>query len=234
MKTIEEGLGRIMFVAGALEHERPFLLGPLYIFLTLHPRNAVRCVPAYLAFFLEFLSRSVARERHYDCREFLKKPRVALRVDAQASATRTGIGGWLPYLGKNGEVDRCRSPWFSLEIKRETRPWTFERGDKPALLISTLEALAVLMALKLYHGDEPGSNATSVTLAPTFTDIRGNNTVLNRVMSTKFPSSALLMAFSMFLKKSKIRALVEWAPQESNKEADEVANGVTGGFFLGA
>ena len=27
MKTFEEGLGRIMFVAGALEHERPFL-GP--------------------------------------------------------------------------------------------------------------------------------------------------------------------------------------------------------------
>ena len=34
-----------MFVAGALEHERPFL-GPLHKFLTLHPRNAVRRVPS--------------------------------------------------------------------------------------------------------------------------------------------------------------------------------------------
>ena len=31
MGTFEEGLGRIMFVAGALEHERPFL-APLYKF----------------------------------------------------------------------------------------------------------------------------------------------------------------------------------------------------------
>ena len=36
MASFEEGLGRIMFVAGALEHERPFL-GPLYKFLTMHP-----------------------------------------------------------------------------------------------------------------------------------------------------------------------------------------------------
>ena len=31
----EEGLGRIMYVAGALDYERPFL-GPLYRFLALH------------------------------------------------------------------------------------------------------------------------------------------------------------------------------------------------------
>ena len=41
MASFEEGLGRIMFVAGALEHERPFL-GPLYKFLTMHPRDSVR------------------------------------------------------------------------------------------------------------------------------------------------------------------------------------------------
>ena len=38
MASFEEGLGRIMFVAGALEHERPFL-GPLYKFLTMHPQG---------------------------------------------------------------------------------------------------------------------------------------------------------------------------------------------------
>ena len=55
-------------------------------------------------------------------------------------------------------------PWFSLEITREAFPWVYERGNKPALLISTLEALAVLMALKLHHGDDPGRNTTSVAL----------------------------------------------------------------------
>ena len=72
-----------MFVAGALEHDRPFL-APLYKFLTLHTRNAVRRIPSYVAFILEFLSRSVSSNRHYDCNEFLEKSGVVPRVDAQA------------------------------------------------------------------------------------------------------------------------------------------------------
>ena len=45
--SFEEGLGRVMYVAGALEHERPFL-SPLDSFLSLHPRGAVRIVPTYV------------------------------------------------------------------------------------------------------------------------------------------------------------------------------------------
>ena len=44
MAAFEEGLGRVMFVVGALEHERPFL-GLLYKFLSLHPRDSVRQIP---------------------------------------------------------------------------------------------------------------------------------------------------------------------------------------------
>ena len=47
--AFEEGLGWVMFVAGALEYERPFL-GPLYRFMSLHPRNSIRLVPAYVKF----------------------------------------------------------------------------------------------------------------------------------------------------------------------------------------
>ena len=34
-------------------------------------------------------------------------------------------------------------------------PWIFERGDKQSFIISTLEAQAVLIRLKLFFGDEP-------------------------------------------------------------------------------
>ena len=89
--------------------------------------------------------------------------------------------------------------------------------NKPVLLISTLEALAVLVSLKLYYGDDLGPNTASVTLVRTFTDNRGNCSALNKLMSTRFPSSALLTELSVFLKKRKIKVLVEWAPRESNK-----------------
>ena len=200
MKTFEEGLGRIMFFAGALAHERPFS-GPLYEFLTQHPHNAVRRVPANVSFILELLSRSVSNNRHYDCDEFF----------AQASSTRAGIVGWFPRLGKNGRMD-LGSRWKS-HVRRSV-------GLRTRKQTCILEALAVLVSLKLYYGDEPGPNTTSVTLVPTFTDNRGNGSALNKLMSTRFPSSALQMELSVFLKKRKIRASVEWAPRESNKEAD--------------
>ena len=87
-------------------------------------------VPSYVAFILAFLSRSISGDRHYDCNKFLEKSGVAPRVDAQASSTRTSIGGLFPHLDTNGEVDRWISPWFSLEISREAFPWVYERGNK--------------------------------------------------------------------------------------------------------
>ena len=91
MGTFEEGLGRIMFVAGALEHERPFL-APLYKFLTMHPRNSVRRVPPYVSFILRYLGREVSLKRHYECGTRISSAEGTPRVDAQASDTRTGIG----------------------------------------------------------------------------------------------------------------------------------------------
>ena len=56
----EEGLGRVMHVAGALVFERPFL-GPLFRFMSLHPRNSVRLVPAQVKFFLSHLRESTRK-----------------------------------------------------------------------------------------------------------------------------------------------------------------------------
>ena len=85
MASFEEGLGRIMFVAGALEHERPFL-APLHKFLTMHPRNAVRRVPPYVSFILRYLAGEISKKRHYVCGTRITPSDCSPRVDAQASA----------------------------------------------------------------------------------------------------------------------------------------------------
>ena len=85
MAAFEEGLGRIMFVVGALEHERPFL-GPLYKFLTMHPRIAVRRIPPHVGFILRY--RGGARSIQTDS--------CAPRVDAQASDESSWTGWMVP------------------------------------------------------------------------------------------------------------------------------------------
>ena len=60
-------------------------------------------------------------------------------------------------------------------------------------MISTLEALAMLIALKLKFGQEPDPDDMRVLIVPSITDNRGNGAALNKLMSTRFPSSAVLM-----------------------------------------
>ena len=66
MAKFEEGLGRVVFVTGALEHERPFM-APLFKFMISHPRHSVQSVPSYVSFFLRFLARQVEQRRHHPC-----------------------------------------------------------------------------------------------------------------------------------------------------------------------
>ena len=181
-------------------------------------------------FILRYLAREVSLRRHYVCGSKISPAGCTPRVDAQASDTRTGIGGWFPALDVNGSISTWESSWFSLEITREDFPWVFEKGDRPSLIISTLEALALVVALKIKFGQEPDHDEMRVLIVPSITDNRGNGAALNKLMSTKFPSSAVLMELASFMKHRGMRAIVEWAPRECNREADMLANGDTSLF----
>ena len=111
---------------------------------------------------------------------------------------------------------------FSLEITRDEWPCVFEKSSNPALIISTLEALAVLVALIVYYGEEPRRNRSSIRIVPT--DNRGNGAALNKLMTTRYPASAVLMELA-YSKKMGLRASVEWSPREANREADALENG---------
>ena len=127
----------------------------------------------------------MTRSRHCSCSESSVSTAEAPRVDAQASAARTGIGGWFPRRDESGAINLSKSPWFSLEITEDEWPWVFAKGRKAALVISTLEALAVLIALKLQYGEEPGRTKTRVAIAPSLTDNRGNGAALNKLYDYK-------------------------------------------------
>ena len=67
---------------------------------------------------------------------------------------------------------------------------------------------------------------------PTITDNRGNGALLNKLMSTKFPASAVLMELASYMRRMSLRTVVEWAPREGNKKTDKLANGNTEDFDL--
>ena len=218
-----------MFAASALELLRPFL-SPLYAFASSGPRDSVRPIPAYVAFFQRFLAGAVERERHSQCAATLVQEERAPRVDAQASDERTGVGGWLPAEGPDGRPDPSQSYWFSEEIRAQDFPWVFKRDGKAARVIATLEALAMLLAVRAFFPDAQRTQRTKLVVIPSYTDNRGNGALLNKLMSSKYPLSALLMEFGEQLRRSGVRPDVRWAPREVNREADRLANGDSSGF----
>ena len=66
-------------------------------------------------------------------------------------------------------------------------PWVFEGGREPRRIIATLEAFAALLAIKFSPIRAHREAKTTVEVAPTFTDNKGNGSLLNKLMSVKFP-----------------------------------------------
>ena len=217
MASFEEGQGRIMFVAGALEHERPFL-GPS---LKVHQhtskgidlKNTSVCeIHPPLSCKSDYEPETLPMQFEVDDGG-LHAPVLMLRPAHNAQGLAAGS------LSSTVQVtlDPWLSSWFSLEISKCDVPWIFEKGDKPTLVISTLEALAILVALKLRFGNVADTEDKRVLIVPSVTDNRGNGAALNKLMSTRFPSSAVLMELATFMKARRLRTIVEWAPREYNR-----------------
>ena len=52
---------------------------------------------------------------------------------------------------------------------------------------NVVEALAVLVALKVFYGEDAGQRRKKALVMPTWTDNRGNGAALNRLMTTRYP-----------------------------------------------
>ena len=59
---------------------------------------------------------------------------------------------------------------------------------------------------------------------------RGHGSAVNKMMTTRYPASAVVMEMSVFMKLHGLKTFVEWTPREGNREADELANGVAQRF----
>ncbi len=220
-------LGRLSFIAGAIEWEKPFL-SPLYAFVSLFPHGGHRGVPVYVRLVCRFIASRLKRRRLYPSAQVWVKHREAFRVDARAEGGAIGIGGWAPVCDDQGRLCPHLSPWFAVELDEKSAPWAFSRGE-PYRAIASLEALGALLAVKAFgHLFDVHSEATM--LIPGITDNKGNRYALSRLQTTKFPLCIVLMELSCALERLRMRLDLHWTPREHNEEADRLSNLNTEGF----
>ena len=69
-------------------------------------------------------------------------------------------------------------------------------------------------------------------VATTSTGNHGNGAALNKLMTTKFHASRVLLGLACYVKRAGMKALVEWSARDGNREADALANGDFSEFNL--
>ena len=134
--------------------------------------------------------------------------------DAKASDEWAWIGVWLD------AGDGLRgAEWFSLEVDEVLAPWC--RKGNPKRVIAALEMLATIVAMKLWCCDAGGEIQV---MTEAFTDNKGNEFILKKGMSTKFPLTLLVMELSEMMKVRDLSATLRWVKREDNQEADDLTN----------
>ena len=227
---LEEGLGRLGFVAGILDYPRPWL-APLYSYLATVPRGVVRTLPPYVLLSLRYLEHSLATSRTVPCARSPRPVASSLRVDAHADDHCVGVGAWLPELDSAGRPRKERSRWLSIMLDHHNAPWAFAKDGQGFRLITSLEAFAVLLGIRfLVPSASNADSSTSLTVVPCYTDNMANGRALSKLFSTKHPLAAIVMELGEELASRNLLANVAWSPRATNEEADALSRGVTAGF----
>ena len=222
------GLGRLGFSALALPWERPFL-GPLYNWAAaIRGNHGELEIPWAVRFILGWIRKKMEAGRRMEKvssrRKYLARPSKRIWTDAKATDQDAWIGGWL-----EEDTDTKKCSWFSAKVSTGLAPWLLCRGGNPKRVIASLEFLATLIAMKLWCCKD-GSDA--VIRAEAFTDNKGNDFVLKKGMSTKYPLTLLVMEASEMMRKHDFIGKLSWVSRDHNQGADDLTNEVFDRFSM--
>ena len=224
---LRQGLGRLQFLAGPLEHLRPFL-GPLYAWSCAGARFARPRLPVMLLLILRFIAKELGRGRMAGCRSRAKDLGEVFRLDAKAEGENVAIGGWRCRAGQ--PTRNCE--WFAVKLNRRNAPWAFARGEA-FRAIASLELLGALVSLMVVLPEAETDSATVGLASLTCgTGNQGNHYLLDNLMTTKYPLGIVLMELSCQLGLRRACLQARWIPRLQNEEADALTNGDYRNFCL--
>ena len=98
---LREGLGRLQFIAGAIEYLRPFL-GPLYAWAAAGPRFARPKLPIMVVLILKYLAKELEDFHAMPCQKRANFLGEVFRLDAKAEGDTVAVGGWRSANGAKG------------------------------------------------------------------------------------------------------------------------------------
>ena len=217
---LREGLGRLQFVAGPLDHLRPFL-GPLYAWVSAGPRYSRPPLPVMIRLILEFFAKELSGCGMAACAQAEIDLGEMFRLDAKAEGDTVAIGGWRC----KGVANTKEASWFAISLNRRNAPWAFQKGEA-FRTIASLELLGVLAGLMILVPDEDlrGAERAGLLRVSCGTDNLGNTYLLDRLITTKYPLGVVLMEVAHQCHRKGLSLRADWVPRLENQEADDLTN----------
>ena len=120
-----------------------------------------------------------------------------------------------------GDSWRSSRSWFSLQVDRSRAGHSTK--SSPNKVIAALELLATLIAVKLWIPDSEDRQASRVALRG-FTDNQSNEALVKKAMTTKYPSSLVLLELAEELAAKKCDLSLTWIRRDLNQLADDLTN----------
>ena len=185
---LRQGLGRLQFIAGPLEHLRPFL-GPLYNWACGGPKYARPQLPVMILLIMKFLATELRRKRMSSCPSKTRDLGEVFRLDAKAEGDKVAIGWWRSL----GAATTKEAKWFAVKLDRRNAPWSSARGEA-FRTIASLELLGALVGvMALMPVEEFETEALGSVTMTCGTDNQGNSFLLDKLLTTKYPLGVILM-----------------------------------------
>jgi hypothetical protein len=217
-REMAQGLGRLGFSAMALDWERPFL-GPLYAWSSaIFGKPGIKRVPVMLRVLMSWIADRLCRGERLQRPSPPPTPQTpfVFFTDAKAVEDRAWVGGFL-------EISPgCQGPWFSLEVEKDWAPWAFCKKDMKRVT-AALELLGTLITIRLWVPDSQRRQRGQMKIKG-WTDDQSNAYLLRKRMSTKFPSTLLLIEIAEELDRKSCELELSWLRREENQLADDLTN----------
>ena len=227
VRRFNEFLGRLGFVARVVYWIKPHL-APLYAWSSVASKSHVAKLPDTVILTLLYLRETLSES------DFKVAPSVsrlseapAFYTDAKCADDLVVLGGW------DAHKPHGEAKWFSLRVTREQAPYLFDAEGRSQWASGSAELLATLVALWIfgYLANSLAPRQIPICL-PAVTDNRGNQFLLKKPSTTKWPLMLINMQLSHLLKKSCLRLKLTWRPREENTLADQLTNEVFDSFDL--
>ena len=92
------------------------------------------------------------------------------------------------------------------------------------ITIASLELFATLLCVMLFVEVQAASSSSTLYI-PGVTDNQGNESLINKNMTSKFPLYIVLLELTEQLKSKNVAIDLRWQPREKNVAADNLTNG---------